>query len=76
MNQTNVTAAAAADEMVIEVGAADLLGPGAVACPNPRMPLWATHPRVFIDVATAGEGKCPYCGRVYKLAPGTVLHGH
>ena len=25
------------------------------------------HPRVFIDVAGHGEGKCPYCGTVYRL---------
>lgn len=62
---------------VVEVGAADLHGPGVVFCPNPAMPLWSNHPRVFIDVATTGEGWCPYCGTVYRLKPGTVLHhGH
>jgi uncharacterized Zn-finger protein len=62
---------------VIEVGAADLQGPGVVFCPNPKMQLWSTHPKVFIDVATTGEGKCPYCGTVYKLKAGEkVGHGH
>ncbi len=51
----------------IEVTAQDLQGHGVIACPNPKMTLWSTHPKVFIDVATAGEGKCPYCGTVYKL---------
>jgi uncharacterized Zn-finger protein len=38
-----------------------------VFCPNPKMPLWGGHPRVFIDVATEGEGRCPYCGTAYRL---------
>jgi uncharacterized Zn-finger protein len=41
------------------------------------MPLWSGHPRVFIDVASTGQGMCPYCGTVYRLKPGeTVGHGH
>lgn len=36
-------------------------------CPMPSMKLWNNHPRVFIDVVTTGEAKCPYCGTVYKL---------
>jgi uncharacterized Zn-finger protein len=47
-----------------------------VFCPNPKMPLWSNHPRVFIDVATAGIGQCPYCGTVYRLKPGAVHTGH
>lgn len=61
---------------VVEVGVKDLLGPGAVACPNPKMALWSAHPRVFIDVATTGEGRCPYCGTVYRLEAGAKLHAH
>ncbi len=62
---------------VVEVVAADLSGPGVVFCPNPRMPLWSNHPRVFIDVASTGEGRCPYCGTVYRLKAGEqVGHGH
>ncbi len=45
-------------------------------CPNPQMPLWNHHPRVFIDVAHDGGGKCPYCGTVYRLKPGAVVKGH
>jgi len=54
----------------VELGAADLLGSGATFCPNPRMPLWSNHPKVYIDVATTGEGRCPYCGTVYRLKAG------
>ena len=39
---------------VVEVTAHDLQGPGVVFCPNPKMALWSTHPKVFIDVATLG----------------------
>ena len=59
----------------IEVDSADLQGHGAVFCPNPKMALWSNHPRVFIDVATTGEGKCPYCGTVYRLAAGASSGG-
>ena len=68
MNETSST---------VEVTAKDLQGHGVVFCPNPRMPLWSGHPRVFIDIASTGEGKCPYCGTVYKLGAGEVVgHGH
>ena len=60
----------------IEVAAADLQGPGAVTCPNPKMPLWSNHPKVFIDVVTTGSGKCPYCGTVYSLKAGEKAHAH
>ena len=62
---------------VVEVSAKDLQGPGVVFCPNPKMTLWSNHPRVFIDLAQEGEGKCPYCGTVYRLKAGEKLgHGH
>ena len=62
---------------VVELAAADLLGPGVTPCPNPRMPLWSNHPKVFIDVAGHGEGRCPYCGTVYRLKAGEkVGAGH
>jgi uncharacterized Zn-finger protein len=61
----------------VEVMANDLQGHGVVFCPNPKMPLWSGHPRVFIDVASTGLGKCPYCGTVYQLRAGeTVGAGH
>ena len=59
---------------VVELAAADLTGQGVVFCPNPRMPLWSNHPKVFLDVATTGEGRCPYCGTVYRLKAGETLH--
>jgi uncharacterized Zn-finger protein len=58
---------------VVEVAAADLLGPGVVACPNPRMAPWSSHPKVFIDLAATGEGRCPYCGTVYRLKAGAPV---
>ena len=62
---------------IVELAAADLAGPGVTFCPNPKMPLWASHPRVFIDLAHEGEGRCPYCGTVYRLKAGEKLHaGH
>jgi len=61
---------------VVELSAADLVGPGVVFCPNPKMALWSNHPKVFIDVVKTGEGKCPYCGTVYRLKAGEHVHGH
>ena len=60
----------------VEVTAADVQGPGVVACPNPKMSLWSSHPKVFIDISHDGQGKCPYCGTVYKLKAGETLHSH
>lgn len=62
-------------EAVVEVGEKDMPAPGVVFCPNPKMPLWSGHPRVFIDVG-AGEGRCPYCGTVYRLQAGVAVKGH
>jgi uncharacterized Zn-finger protein len=62
---------------VVEVSAKDLHGPGVVFCPNPKMALWSTHPKVYVDLSHSGEGKCPYCGTVYRLKAGEVIaHGH
>jgi branched-chain amino acid aminotransferase len=44
---------------VVELLASELQGPGVVFCPNPKMPLWSNHPRVFIDVAPTGLGQVP-----------------
>jgi len=64
-------------EAIVEVVAADLQGPGVVYCPNPKMPRWSHHPRVFLDVTTTGEAKCPYCSTVYRLKAGEkVPAGH
>ena len=72
-----MSTATQAPRTVVEVGAADLQGPGVVFCPNPKMAIWSHHPKVFIDVVSEGEGRCPYCGTVYKLKDGEhVHHGH
>jgi uncharacterized Zn-finger protein len=57
---------------VVELEAKDL----PAHCPNPSMPLWSSHPRVFLDFDPQGEAKCPYCGTRYRLKPGTVLAHH
>lgn len=72
MSDTSPSAAQA----VVEVTAKDLQGPGAVCCPNPKMPLWSNHPKVYLDVVTTGSGKCPYCGTVYQLKAGEKVHSH
>ena len=61
---------------LVEVTAKDMQGPGVVFCPNPKMPLWSNHPRVFLDVASTGEAMCPYCGTVYRLKAGEKLSAH
>lgn len=45
-------------------------------CPNPAMPTWSSHPRVYLELAHSGEAKCPYCGTSYRLKPGAVVRGH
>ena len=45
-------------------------------CPNPAMPLWCSHPKVFLDISTTGEAACPYCGTIYRLNGGATGHGH
>jgi uncharacterized Zn-finger protein len=68
MTETSVQA-------VVEVSAKDLQGAGAVFCPNPKMALWSNHPRVYVDLSHTGEGKCPYCGTVYRLKAGEKIAG-
>ncbi|KAB2876450.1 MAG: zinc-finger domain-containing protein [Burkholderiaceae bacterium] len=58
---------------LVELAASDLIGGRVVFCPNPKMPLWSNHPRVFIDIATEGVGSCPYCGTEYRLRAGEKL---
>ena len=43
---------------------------GPVFCPNPAMPIWSTHPRVYLEVDASGTAHCPYCGTAYRLAAG------
>jgi uncharacterized Zn-finger protein len=57
---------------VVRVGERDL----PLHCPNPAMPLWSSHPRVFLDVAATGEAMCPYCGTRYRLTGGVPHSRH
>lgn len=62
---------------LVELSARDLQGPGVVPCPNPKMPLWSNHPRVFLDLSRDKAGAaCPYCGTVYRLKAGESVHAH
>jgi uncharacterized Zn-finger protein len=70
-HQGLTTATAEADTAAIAVEPADL----PVHCPNPRMPLWSSHPRVYLDVAATGEARCPYCGTIYRLRGGAKPGG-
>jgi uncharacterized Zn-finger protein len=56
----------------IELLAKDLNTQGGVYCPSTQadMKLWNSHPKVYLDVAHAGQAKCPYCGTVYRLKDG------
>jgi uncharacterized Zn-finger protein len=64
------------EHAAVEVTAQDLQGGHSVFCPNPKMTLWNGHPRVFIDLAATGEGRCPYCGTLYRLKAGEVVKAH
>ena len=45
-------------------------------CPHITMPVWSSHPKVYLDFSNHGEAKCPYCGTVYKLKDGEHVHAH
>lgn len=45
----------------IEITAHDL----PLHCPQPDAPLWARHPRVFLDITHDGKAVCPYCSAHY-----------
>ena len=74
MSTANVdTGAKPAQELpVITLEAKDL----PAYCPSRSMPIWNHHPKVFLDVATTGAAKCPYCGTGYQLKGGALAHGH
>lgn len=59
-------------DAVVDVAPADL----PVFCPNPAMPLWSTHPRVFLQFAEDGVASCPYCGTRYRLMGGAPAAHH
>ncbi len=45
-------------------------------CPNSAMPVWSTHPKVFLDITKTGSAVCPYCGTSYQLKPGEKVSAH
>lgn len=55
-----------------QVSAAEL----PLSCPLPGMPVWNSHPRVYLAIEDNGQVCCPYCGTLFKLkaAPGDVKH--
>ncbi|MBK1681045.1 hypothetical protein CKO20_11765 [Rhodocyclus tenuis] len=57
-------------ERVVHLGAGDL----PLFCPRPDAPLWARHPRVYLDVTTTGEVVCPYCSAHYLFAGEAPKH--
>lgn len=61
-----------AQDEVVEIDASDL----PAFCPNPKMPLWSSHPRVYLELGATGKAMCSYCGTRYRLAPGSVPGGH
>ncbi len=67
-----MTVADVKDLPAVEVDPGDL----PVFCPNPAMPLWSSHPRVFLDIAVTGHVMCPYCGTRYALRGGPHAGGH
>lgn len=46
---------------------------GGVHCPNTTISNWNSHPKIFIDIAKQGQGRCHYCGTVYKLIAGESI---
>jgi uncharacterized Zn-finger protein len=62
----------ASSQPIVDVTESDL----PLHCPNPAMPLWSSHPRVFLDVAAEGEAMCPYCGTRYRLKDGARKSSH
>ncbi|CAN5417052.1 zinc-finger domain-containing protein [soil metagenome] len=71
MTQASQTAQANQASSAVELDGKDL----PAHCPNPAMPIWSSHPRVFLELLH-GEAKCPYCGTVYRLKPGAIIKGH
>jgi len=57
---------------LIELAADDL----PAYCPNPSMPLWESHPRIFLDVVNESVAMCPYCGTRYRLKRGVHVRAH
>lgn len=54
----------------------ELDGKSTAFCPNPGMPHWSSHPRVYLELDDHGAAKCPYCGTQYQLKPGAASKKH
>jgi uncharacterized Zn-finger protein len=59
------------DTQTVEVTARDL----PLQCPPADAAAWSQHPRVFLEVARAGEALCPYC-RTRYVFKGEPPKGH
>ena len=57
---------------VVDLSASDL----PAYCPDSSLPLWASHPRVFLDVVNESEAMCPYCGTRYRLKRNAHVRDH
>jgi uncharacterized Zn-finger protein len=58
-----------ANPEVIEVKAGESL-----YCPNKKMALWSSHPKVYLSPDEQGNAKCPYCGTAYHVEGGKAHH--
>lgn len=38
-----------------------------LSCPMPHIPLWNSHPRVYLPIEETGWAMCPYCSAEYRL---------
>jgi uncharacterized Zn-finger protein len=54
---------------VIEVKAGESL-----YCPNKKMALWSSHPKVYLSPDEHGNAKCSYCGTKYHVTGGKAHH--
>jgi uncharacterized Zn-finger protein len=54
---------------VIEVKAGESL-----YCPNKKMALWSSHPKVYLSPDEHGNAKCSYCGTRYHQEGGKSGH--
>ena len=45
-------------------------------CPTKEVALWASHPRVFLDINKTGAVACPYCGTKYTLKADEMVAPH
>jgi uncharacterized Zn-finger protein len=43
-------------------------------CPNKAMPLWSSHPKVYLHPDDHGNATCPYCGTRYHVEGGKKAH--